>query len=482
MKNIFKSILLLGVILFSSCDKSLEEVNIDPNTSPTARDEQVLTSAQGFLGYIVDVDLNSQSFLWAQYYTWGVGVSIGNQERFVAQPDDYDGYWQRAYANCLTDLKFLNNSDKAAFRGASKVLQAYIYQGLTDHFGSIPFSQAVKGEIADGSILTPTFDSAADVYAGINTMLDEAIADLSLASSGDMGAEDLLFGGDMNKWRKFANSLKLRVLMRGSEVNPKADEVKALIAAGNFMEANSDIANMAFVGTAGNQNPMFARFEWGVGDFYFASNGSVNQLENLNDPRTTTFYSVATVGGSAGQINAIDQGCVDICVDFTADPDEYSGSSSYAYGEANPVTFMSPWEVWFLRAEAAARYGTADNDAAAFSAAIESNFSYMGVDGGDDYASALNFGGSLDAKLDMIAVQKWISMNGTQEDEGWIEARRFDRPASRLFTNGIWQTPTLSVLPAGQFPATWLYPASERSLNPNCPAQRQITDKIFWDN
>ena len=84
----------------------------------------------------------------------------------------------------------------------------------------------------------------------------------------------------------------------------------------------------------------------------------------------------------------------------------------------------------------------------------------------------------------MIGEQKWVSMNGTQEDEGWIELRRFDRPASRLFTGagGILQDPPLSVLPARTFPSAWLYPATERSLNANAAPQRTITDRIFWDN
>lgn len=145
---------------------------------------------------------------------------------------------------------------------------------------------------------------------------------------------------------------------------------------------------------------------------------------------------------------------------------------------------MSPWEVWFLRSEAAARYGTADNETVAFETAINLNFTYMNVAGASSYISSLGYSSTstLDDKLDLIGVQKWISLNGTQEDEGWSEARRFDRPASRLFTDGIWQTPPLSVLPAGEFPSLWLYPETEISLNPNAPTQRTITDNVFWDN
>ena len=483
MKNILKIFLTLAVLSIVSCEKSLEEINIDPNNSPSANDSQVLSSALGSLGYLVDVNWNSQSFLWAQYYTWGIGVSIGNQERFVAQPDDYDNGWNRAHAQCLTDLKFLTKSESAAYRGVGKLLTAYIFQGLVDHFGDIPYSNAISGEIEDGSVLTPTFDNASDIYANLITLVDEGVAEFENATN-DIGADDYVYGGDLNAWTKFGNSLKLRLMMRLTEspTPPDASIIKTLIGGGNFISSSADMAAIPFDGQAGGQNPMYARFTWGVGDFYFASNATVNVLNDLNDPRLTSFYSPATVGTFMGQIRGINQGTVDD-EPFTADPAGYSGSSPYAYGEANSVVLMSPWEVWFLRAEAAARYGTSDNDEDAFNAAITSNFDNIGLSDADAYISTLNYGaGSLDEKLNNIGIQKWISMNGTQEDQGWIESRRFDRPGNRIFTDGIFQNPPLSVLPAGTFPASWLYPASERSLNPNAPSQRSITDKLFWDN
>ncbi|KPM48784.1 SusD/RagB family nutrient-binding outer membrane lipoprotein [Jiulongibacter sediminis] len=483
MKRIY-SLLITGLLLFSatSCDERLANLNVDPDNSPTASDAQVLTSALGYMSYVQDVELNMNSFLWAQYYTWGIGVSIGNQERFVSEPDDFNNYWIRSYAQVLTDVKFLTKSDSKAYSGIGKVLMAYMYQGLVDHFGSVPFSEALNGEIADGSILTPSYDSPDAIYASLVTLLDEAIADLDVAPA-DAGADDLVYGGDLEKWTKFANSLKLRILMRTSETAPNAAAIQALISSGSFIESMSDIAKVDFSGATGNQNPMFARMTWGVGDFYFASNATVNKLNELADPRLTAFYTPASSGTFNGQIRGIDQGSIDN-EPFTAPATDYSGSSPVAVADDNSVFFMSPWEVWFLRAEAAARYGTADDASAAFATAISSNFSFLGVDGASDYIASLGFDGltSLDDQIDAIAVQKWISLNGTQEDEGWIETRRFDRPASRVFTEGIFQTPTLTVLPQGVFPSTWLYPETERSLNANAPAQRTITDKIFWDN
>lgn len=469
------------MILAESCTE-LSELNIDPDRSPTANEAQVLTSAEGYISYINDVDLNSFSFLWGQYYTWGIGVSIGNAERFVSQPDDKNGYWTRAYANALTDLKFLTKSEDKAYSGVGKILQVYIYQGLVDHFGDVPYSQSLLGEIEDGSVLAPSYDDASTIYADLVVKLDEALADLSVATN-SIGADDLIYNGDIKKWTKFANSLKLRILMRTSETAPNGSAISALVSSSEFIESSADAAKIDFLGNAGDENPMYARFEFGVGDFYFASNATVNVLNNLSDPRVNAFYSAATSGTNEGAIAGIDQGTIDD-EPFTAPSSDYSGSSPIAYGNTNAVFLMSDWEVWFLRAEAAARYGTADDEATAFTNAINANFDFLGVDGAADYIASLDYASlsDLDAKIDAIAVQKWISLNGTQEDEGWIETRRFDRPASRLFTQGIFQSPPLSVLGANVYPSIWLYPESERSLNPNAPAQRVITDKIFWDN
>ncbi|XOV93872.1 MAG: SusD/RagB family nutrient-binding outer membrane lipoprotein [Bacteroidota bacterium] len=488
MKYIYRFLIVVALFFSFSCEEKITEINIDPDTAPTAGEAQLLVGAIGMIGYNNEVSLNDYSYLWAQYYTWGIGVSLGNQERFVQQGSDNNRYWEYAYSDCLIDLTKLVGSESKAYQGVGKTLKAYVYQGLVDHFGDIPYTEATRGEIDAGGILTPAFDPAATVYDSLVVLLDEAIADLAFADANgltDVGDDDLIFGGDMRAWLKFANSLKLRVLLRTSETDPQGAAIQSLINSGMFIETAADMPAIPFVDKAGNQNPMYARREFGVGDFYFASNASLNVLASLNDPRDTVFYAEASIGTYAGALRGIDQGTIDD-EPFTAAKEEYSTSTPYSYAADNPVVLMSPWEVWFLRAEADARYGTADDETTAFASAISESFSYCGLSStvATNYTTSLGYaaGDPLDTKLDLIGVQKWISMNGTQEDEGWIETRRFDRPASRLFTNGIFQDPPKSQLAAGEYPSTWLYPAIETSLNSKAPAQRKITDKIFWDN
>jgi hypothetical protein len=206
-------------------------------------------------------------------------------------------------------------------------------------------------------------------------------------------------------------------------------------------------------------------------------------LVETSDPRLASFYNKAT---ASGNYVSIAQGSIDN-EPFTNSKANYSVGGSVAYGAANGVVLMTPWEIWFLRAEAAARFGTADDAGTAFENAVAANFDFLGLADGAAFATSLNFDGlaTLKDKLVAIGTQKWISMNGTQEDESWIESRRFNTPDNPMFhdpATGIFKKPTQSVLGDGIHPSIWLFPQSEMSLNQSAPAQRTLTDKVFWDN
>lgn len=487
IKNIFCIAL---VCMLGSCTGDLAELNVDPNKSPTANPEEVLTASIGYMSYVVDAQYNRRSQLWGQYWTWGPGVAIGNVERYISAGNDYNNGWARMYSNALRDLKFVAESDSKAHAGVSKILQAYIFQGLVDHFGDVPFSEALSGEPENGGILSPSYDDDADIYAQLIPMIDDGLADFVGLPQGPQGSdnayillpEDLIFGGDLSKWIKFANSLKLRILMRQSMNADVSTEVRALIAAGNFMEFPGDAAEVAFDGAVGDENPMYAYFERSLGNYFLASNTSMDYLIETNDPRLGAFY----IPNSSGNFVSIKQGSVDD-QPFTASPSDFSQGSAVTYNNDNPVILMSDWEVSFLRAEAAVRFGTADDATDQFTKALIQNFEYVGA-GGDDpvsFATSLGFDSSSDAdKVKTIAIQKWVSMNGLQEDEAWIETRRFDTDDNKIFSgvNGIFDTPAISVMPEGTHPSIWLYPQSEISLNPNSPAQRDLMGRVFWDN
>ncbi len=469
-------------LLFTSCGDDLADLNLDPNTSPNAPAAQVLTAGMGYYGIALEGYVNEVDAVMAQYWAGGPGVNVIDLERYAIEPGDYNTEWAYIYRQALTDLNYANRNGNTAQSIAAEILSVCIYQSLVDHYGDIPYTQALSGATEDGAVLTPAFDSAESVYADLLTRLDAVLVAID-TNDEVLGAEDIVYGGDISLWRKFANSLKLRILMRQSTVDASvAGAVSDLISENDFISSSAEMATIAFDGDAGNWNPQYARREQGIGQFYCASNSIVAFMEELADPRLSVMFDPAV---NTGTIVGMIQGNVNDLV--TPSKDDFSFPTAVAYGPANDVILMSHWEVSFLRAEAAARFGTSDDEKSTFDQAVGEHFAYIGAAGVSEYLTgSANYdpAASLDAKLSLIGVQKWLSMNGLQESEGWIESRRFDLPGARVFTDpgsGIFTTPTRSVLADGVFPSIRLYPQSEIDFNPNTPA-RSLTDKVFWDN
>lgn len=481
MKLIKISFIVFLSIFLSSCGDDLAELNVDPNTSPTANPAQVLTAGMGYYGISLDGYFNEDNAILAQYWAGGPGVNIIDIEKYTIVPGDFNTEWAFAFNQALSDLDYVidnGNNNRAA---VADILSVCIFQNLVDHYGDIPYSEALRGSIEDGSILTPKFDGAQSVYSDLITRLDAAIEKFD---NSELGEEDLMYEGNIGNWVKFANSLKLRLLMRQSDNGDGSigDQVRDLISNGSFVGASNEIARIPFNGETGNWNPQYARREQGIKQFYVLSTSFSKALEDRNDPRLLTLFDPAVntetiVGMKQGNVNDL----------VTPSKDDFSFPTAVQYGNDNDVILMSHWEVMFLRAEAAMRYGTSDSEKGMFDNAVSSHFDYIGTEGASDYLNSdavYDEGASVELKANLIGVQKWISMCGLQESEGWIESRRFDVSGSNIFTNGtsgIFNTPTRSILGDGVFPSIRLYPQSEIDFNPNTPSGRKITDKVFWD-
>jgi hypothetical protein len=484
--------IFLTAIAFSivvSCGEDLAELNVDPNESSSGGEgPETFTSALGYYGLVLDAFFNEDNSLYAQYVAGGPGVALLDLERYFIEPTVTNNEWIYSYSDCLSDLKYTRENGNEALASVAEVMSVLIYQNLVDHFGDVPYAEALTGADQGGTV-APKYDDDKAIYDDLIVRLNAAIETLSDTEE-EVGPEDLIYNGDLDKWIAFANSLKLRLLMRQSITGDQASigqQVRDLISTGTFINSDADIALIPFGGATGqNYNPQFARREGGVGQFYVASKSSTDVLTSLNDPRGLAIYDEAE---GPGGLVGLKQGHVNELI--SPKPADFSAPSAVAYGEANDVILMSHWEVMFLRAEADMRFGTSDDEKEMFDAAVTAHFVYVGLEAADaaDYLQTSVVYDPLASTLDksnMIGIQKWISMNGLQESEGWIESRRFDQAGSNVFTNttnGIFETPTRSTLPAGTFPTIFLYPQSEISLNPdNVPSGRKVTDKVFWDN
>jgi hypothetical protein len=496
--KILKALLILGASTIAfSCGDNLAELNLDPNQSTSGgTGAEVFVAATAEYAVSLEAYFNEDDATLAQYWAGGPGVALIDHERYFYTSADFNNEWSFSTLQALSDLKYVKDNGKAGLGAISEILSVHVWQNLVDHYGDIPYSEALKGAPEDGGILAPKYDGAKSIYDDLVVRVDAAVATLKnedgTASADDLtiGDEDQIYQGDIDKWIAFGNSLKLRLLMRQSITDASVGPaVIDLIASGTFIEDEDGMAQITFQGASGlNQNPMFIRRESGVGQFYVASKTSTDYLKFSNDPRGLAIYDEAA---ATGTLEGLEQGGINEVQDAKADDFSFPAGTDpdepgVSYGDTNPVILMSHWEVMFLRAEAAMRFGTADDEKAMYDAAVTAHFDYLGVDGADAYLNDAGFydvGSSVQEKSNTIGIQKWISFNGLQETEGWIESRRFDVGGDNVFTDGIFETPVRSVFPDGQFPSIRLYPQTEVSFNAaNVPTGRTLFDKVFWDN
>lgn len=487
MSSIIKRIpalLLLSFLLqFISCKKALD-INTDPNNSTKASIDLVLPSALGYTAYQMGNTYQILGGIWGQFWTQGPTANqYNNLEQYSIQSSTYDRPWQSLYAGPLEDFKYIieegTGSGRKNYAAIGKIMQAYIYQNLTDLYGDIPFSEAL-----DPNNPNPKFDSQEEIYTGLIKLVDEGLALIDLSSSDHPGSDDLVYEGDMLLWKKFANTLKLRIYLRQAYVKPAVAQagIEAMYTANaEFLETGEDAA-IHFTTQVFNQNPLYASFQAITADNYVASNTALQYLLNNNDPRVDIFYQRATAAPNTGNHAGIKQGRGPILTgvqnanSFSKIGPAVGGPNG---GETAPEVFISAAESYFLRAEAAVR-GWGNGDAKAlYEEGVRASFSFWGLSNAQASAYisqpdiAFSTGGSLEEQLRQVITQKWISMNGTENAEAWTEWRRTGYPD--IFTISE------SSIIGNSFPVRLLYPDSEVSRNAKTPAQKSITDKVWWD-
>ena len=486
-----KSIILGLAMAFSavSCQHVLD-VNTDPNNPTSANPEQLLPNAQVTLAAALDYQYVLVAAEWAQYWTTGTTIGLDTKENFIMVGGDISRSWNNTYARSLEDFYQLTKSGQPIYSGISKIMMAYTYQMLVDLHGDIPFTEALKGAIEDGGILTPKFDKPEDVYAALIPLIDEGLDEINNATVNDKkpGDDDILYAGDLAAWRTFANTLKLKILVRQCQADgSKLTEAYDLINSGATFIDETNPAQVYFSGASfQNSNPLWASFESRqiANPMYLdASQTSIDFLNGTSDPRISTIYYKGTdpdfVGIEQGEGN-------NVPYKATADTKYAKPNKTYVYANNLPVILLSAWESKFLQAEVMTREDDGGQEAM-WNAGIEASFNYFGLGAGfPTFLSGLTFGVSENEQLKSIALQKWVSMNGVQMVEGWIETRRFDVESAPFIifrgVGGIFHQPSQSSLADNQFPSLFVYGLNEASCNPNTPPNRKVTDKVFWDN
>ncbi len=368
MKKIFNYKLLLvytAVLLSSiSCTKDFDEINKNNNaaTSEQAAPEMLLTNCiEALTDRVHEIFLGEEmGSCWVQHQA---KVQYTDEDRYRPRLSVINNTWASFYASSGMDAEAIikiakqRGADYDNYQAIGTILKCYVMSVVTDLYGDVPYSEAFKARPADGSILNPVYDKQSDIYADLILKLKEANAMLSSTNPAITG--DILFGNDITKWKKFANSLRLRLLLRQSDkVDPTAEMTDMLVTnAADYpiFESNADNAALIYLGSAPNNNPVEEnrktrddhRVSQTLIDIMYTTNSNV-------DWRVTVYANLAVKSGDfVGMPNGLES--ADANAYLGNGIDQTSKLGSYFTTATAPGMLMSYAELQFILAESVQR-------------------------------------------------------------------------------------------------------------------------------
>ena len=509
----------LMIVVGTGCNKNKFEINANPDdvTNVSVTPSLLLPGALQTTATII------ASEWWFIDWWMGHGARSGSYQSFNEEEtykftnDFHVSIWNNLYANANNYNIMIN---KAAETGAGtyeaigRIMKSHNFQILTDVYGNIPYSEAFKGT----ATATPKYDKAVDIYKGIFADLDAAIALLNNtqatdpAKNPDITTSDLVYGGSTTMWKKFANTLRLRMLvhlyngMTTQTVAPGIDvpaQVAKITTDGFLGAGETADLNPGFTGT--KPQPYYRFFntsEAGQGsqrDWARASKYAIDYYNWNGDPRISKFY-VAPGANHAGIVFGTPAGAG---VPIGSALSTVRGPGLSPNGASSPAWILTAAESLFLQAEARQRgiLTSGPTAKALLTAAIVESFTWLGLTATQantyitnnagypdvDYDAAPLAAGLPGGGLYTILSQKWFALNSIAPYEIWTDYRRTGIVYG--IGGGFPAGPTISVdpgvPPGAKIPVRLFYPQNEYNYNAeNVAAEGTInvtTSRIFWD-
>ncbi len=494
MKKIFTLMLIVAAGLVVSCQEYFD-INKNPN-SPSAENmnpDMMFPAVEMNLAASYGDYLRIVGGYFSQQYSQLTGTSnYLDYSQFNMSATRSSSTYTQLTSRVLGNLKTIRDyavehEDWGTYLAAT-VLRGFTYQVLVDCYEQTPYSEAL-----DTNIPTPKYNEGLDVYKGVIAELDEA---LSKVNGGEIVCTNFLFpSGDVSDWVTFANALKLKMLMRMSGAENVTAALDALIAEGNFPA--SDVAwTSCWADEAGKANPYYSE-EFGT---YTSVQNNVNlnlalqgTMAEYGDARLEAFFEPNQSGAYTGAISG---------TNFSVSASEH-GSGYWcrpAVSYNSPVYLMTVAEVEFFLAEYYAKKGSAEAEAH-YKAAVDASFASAGVSGAEDvYGAGAPYAWNADSYMEVIGIQKWVALSGTNNFEAWCEVRRTGYPAfsdqkgsdfyniqtgdydTTDYIPGTLYTPiTVNAnLGAKKLLQRFPYADSSASRNENTPAYKGDGTAMFW--
>jgi len=507
MKRISIIFSFIGIFFLSGCEKYLD-VNKDPNYPTDVEDYLSLPAAQVSVASVFSAEYSIVGSFWSQH--WAQNNTSSQYKTFetytLSSNDGFvDNSYFELYSGGLSDNEIIHRKAREEKNWGlylmTSTLKAFTFQYLVDLYDNVPYTEAFK---AEEGILNPAINTGQEIYDSIYYLLNEALSkDFAEFNIERYRNYDLLLGAEIEEWQAFANTLKLRILLR--QYNVRTDfartEIDSLLSRETAF-LSSDVALTNFLDEDSKSNPLYEtdQRQLNTKNNIRANATFVSYLKANKDPRMSLLFN--KVGGDIiGMVTGSYEvpSTEFVATDIIANP---------KFTATMPVYFMTVAESELLQAEAYLRLGKVEEAKEHYDAGVESSFERMEADmgtlideGGAYFFPSSNFG----AQLEAIIMQKWVdAADGQRGIESFIEQVRTGIPKLSAVNASI----SVGVLPSnlstigyipgtliyskkgstgGRFPVRLPYPDSELNFNSNAAVYKDLSDadvmqtKVWWN-
>ncbi len=477
MKKILVSFACISLLAFA-CTDDFEEINENPN-SPENIGPQFLLS--NVISVAADKNSYDQGFRLSNYLAqFSASVEFERIDRYEMGTNS--DYWNTIF-QLLTDIESMKQdaASNEAYRAVGDIMRSYLFSQLTDLWNDVPYTQALQAK--EGKY-TPAYDTQESIYTnpetGILAVLERSAATLENTMATIQG--DMMFNNNLDKWVRFANSLRVRYLMRISKRLTDFSELQALATSGKLMRSNADNALVPYLSSAPNQWPM-SQAALGL----YQENRMTKTVDSVltlwDDPRINVLYKPTQKSVSEGNpeykglLNGQDRETIS-AEGIDLNDISLFGAIFRDVPDGVDAQFMQYAELQFALAEAAERNYISGDAQTYYQNGVTASFDYYEVELPADYFTRPPI--ALDGTDDLtkILTQKWLSLIGIGH-EAWFNVRRTGIPKLGAGPDN---------LNDGRYPVRYLYPESEQATNSSNYQQAasriggdDINSKGWWE-